>query len=430
MSSSPTSSPAARRSALPTCAVVLAGGTGTRVGLGLPKQLIKVAGKSIIEHTLDALQASDVIDEIHIVMSTAWIDTLRDLLGRRYPKLGSVLPGGSTRNDSTRAALAALGDRECKVLFHDAVRPFVDDRILRDCVTALDFHDAVDVVIESADTIVEVGEDEALVGIPDRSRLRRGQTPQGFLLSTIREAYALADAAGFTSATDDCSVVLRFLPETPITAVNGSEENIKITRPLDLIIADRLFQLASRSLSGEQAGAPAGSLDGKTIVIFGGSYGIGYAVARGAEALGATVLSFSRSDTQTDIRDPEGVTDALAKAAAATGGVDAVIISAATLTKGRADGVDRCQRHRAARDQPARPGADREGGRALPAPQRRPPGLLHVELLHPRAGGVQPLLGGESRDRQPHPGAGRRVVTSRRQGQLHQSRAHRDPDAA
>ncbi len=322
------------RAGLPTCAVVLAGGTGTRVGLGLPKQLIKVAGKSIIEHTLDALQASDAIDEIHIVMSNAWIDTLRDLLGSRYSKLHGILPGGSTRNDSTRAALAALGDRECKVLFHDAVRPFVDDRILRDCVTALDYNDAVDVVIESADTIVEVGEEETLVGIPDRSRLRRGQTPQGFLLSTIREAYALADAAGFTSATDDCSVVLRFLPDTPITAVNGSEENIKITRPLDLIIADRLFQLASRSLAGDQEGEqPQGPLDGKTIVIFGGSYGIGYAVARGAEALGATVLSFSRSDTQTDIRDPEGITAALAQAAAATGGIDAVIISAASLTK-------------------------------------------------------------------------------------------------
>jgi len=321
------------RSGLPTCAVVLAGGTGTRVGLGLPKQLIKVAGKSIIEHTLDALQASDVIDEIHVVMSNAYIDQLSDLLGRRYSKLHSILPGGATRNDSTRAALAALGDRECKVLFHDAVRPFVDDRILRDCVTALDFNDAVDVVIESADTIVEVGEEEALVGIPDRSRLRRGQTPQGFLLSTIREAYALADAAGFTSATDDCSVVLRFLPDTRITAVNGSEENIKITRPLDLIIADRLFQLASRTLAGDQNPGPRQSLQGKTIVIFGGSYGIGYAVARGAEALGATVLSFSRSDTQTDIRDPEGVTEALAKAAATTGAIDAVIISAATLTR-------------------------------------------------------------------------------------------------
>lgn len=320
------------RNELVTCAVVLAGGTGTRVGLGLPKQLIKVAGKSIIEHTLDSLDASDVIDEIHIVMSSPWIETLADLLGTRYSKLRSILPGGSTRNESTRAALAALGDRECKVLFHDAVRPFVDDRILRDCVTALDFDDAVDTVIESADTIVEVSADDAVVGIPDRSRLRRGQTPQGFLLSTIRTAYELAAQANFTGATDDCSVVLRFMPGTRIAAVNGSEENIKITRPLDLITADRLFQLASRTL----AAAPQtdqGALTGKTVVIFGGSYGIGYAVARGAQQLGASVESFSRSDTQTDIRDPEGIEQALAKAKQATGNIDAVVIAAASLTK-------------------------------------------------------------------------------------------------
>jgi NAD(P)-dependent dehydrogenase (short-subunit alcohol dehydrogenase family) len=162
--------------------------------------------------------------------------------------------------------------------------------------------------------------------------LRRGQTPQGFLLSTIREAYDRAATAGFTGATDDCGVVLRFMPEIHIAAVNGSEENIKITRPLDLIIADRLFQLASHSVSGPGEAAQT-SLVGKTVLIFGGSYGIGYAVARGAERLGAKVMSFSRSDTQTDIRDPEGIERALAQTAETTGGIDAVIIAAASLTR-------------------------------------------------------------------------------------------------
>ncbi len=320
------------RSELPTCAIVLAGGTGTRVGLGLPKQLIKVAGKTVIEHTLDALQGSDVIDEIYIVMSAGYIDNLADLLGTRYSKLRDIVPGGNTRNESTQAAIDALGERECKVLFHDAVRPFVDDRILRDCVGALNMFDAVDVVIESADTIVEVSESDAVVGIPDRSRLRRGQTPQGFLLSTIRQAYERAAEAKFTGSTDDCSVVLRFLPETQIGAVNGSEENIKITRPLDLIIADRLFQLASHTLS-ESAGRAGPALAGRTVVIFGGSYGIGYAVARGAEALGAKVFSFSRSKTQTDIRDADGIERALEQVQQETGAIHAVVIAAASLTK-------------------------------------------------------------------------------------------------
>ena len=238
------------RSDLATCAVVLAGGTGTRVGPGLPKQLIKVADKTIIEHTLDVLQSCDVIDELYVVMSVAHIDLLSELLGSRYSKLHRILPGGATRSDSTRAALAALGERECKVLLHDAVRPFVDDRILGDCVRALDHDDAVNVVIESSDTIVEISPDGAVVATPDRSRLRRVQTPQGFLLSTVREAYRVAAEANFSGATDDCSVVLRFMPGTRIATVDGSEENIKITRPLDLIIADCLFGQSGRTPPG------------------------------------------------------------------------------------------------------------------------------------------------------------------------------------
>ena len=238
------------RSDLATCAVVLAGGTGTRVGPGLPKQLIRVADKTIIEHTLDALQSCDVIDELYVVMSVTHIDTLSELLGSRYSKLQRILAGGATRSDSTRAALAALGERECKVLLHDAVRPFVDDRILCDCVRALDHDDAVNVVIESSDTIVEISPDGAVVATPDRSRLRRVQTPQGFLLSTVREAYRVAAEANFSGATDDCSVVLRFMPDTRIATVNGSEENIKITRPLDLIIADCLFGQSDRTRTG------------------------------------------------------------------------------------------------------------------------------------------------------------------------------------
>ncbi len=238
------------RSDLATCAVVLAGGTGTRIGPGLPKQLIKVADKTIIEHTLDALQSCDVIDELYVVMSVTHIDTLSELLGSRYSKLRRILAGGATRSDSTRAALAALGERECKVLLHDAVRPFVDDRILGDCVRALDHDDAVNVVIESSDTIVEISPDGAVVATPDRSRLRRVQTPQGFLLSTVREAYRVAAEANFSGATDDCSVVLRFMPGTRIATVDGSEENIKITRPLDLIIADCLFGQSDRTRPG------------------------------------------------------------------------------------------------------------------------------------------------------------------------------------
>src|SRR5690606_13179016 len=141
-----------------TVAVLLAGGIGVRVGLGIPKQLIKIAGKAIVEHTLEVVGSSPVVDEVIIVMNADAIeelDSLKDPV--RFPKLTKIIPGGSTRNESTQAALAAIDPApDTKVLFHDAVRPFVNDRILRECVVALDSYDAVDTAIPSADTIIQV----------------------------------------------------------------------------------------------------------------------------------------------------------------------------------------------------------------------------------------------------------------------------------
>lgn len=173
----------------------------------MPKQLIRIAGKAIVEHTLERLDANPAIDEILVVMNAGAIhelDHLRD--DARFTKLVDIIPGGETRNDSTKAALAVL-PADGKVLFHDAVRPFVDDRIIDDCIGALDEYEAVDTAIASADTIIEVDDDSVIAGIPKRARLRRGQTPQGFRLSVIRRAYELAADDPAFAATDDCGVV-------------------------------------------------------------------------------------------------------------------------------------------------------------------------------------------------------------------------------
>jgi 2-C-methyl-D-erythritol 4-phosphate cytidylyltransferase len=129
------------------------------------------------------------------------------------------------------------------VLFHDAARPLVDQRIIADCVAALDRWQAISVVVPSSDTIVEVT-DGTIRRVLPRHALARCQTPQGFRLSVISRAYECADAdPGFTStpATDDCGVVLRYLPEVTIGAVSGSERNLKITYADDLAIARALF---------------------------------------------------------------------------------------------------------------------------------------------------------------------------------------------
>lgn len=230
-------------------AVVLAGGTGSRIGLSIPKQLIEIAGKAILEHTLDAVCAAESVDDVLLLMHPDHLATA-ERIAARYPRISRVIAGGVTRNESTRNALQALAElaadgEDPKVLFHDAVRPLIDTRIIDDVVTALDRYDAVDVAIPSADTIIAVDEDNVITDVPDRARLRRGQTPQAFRLSTITAAYDKAWKDPDFAATDDCSVVLRYLPDVPIVVVEGSDQNMKVTQPIDIIIAERLFQLGS-----------------------------------------------------------------------------------------------------------------------------------------------------------------------------------------
>src|SRR4051812_43438979 len=293
-----------------TVAVVLAGGTGTRVGLSTPKQLLRVAGKPIIEHTIAALNASPHVDEILVMMASGYLGAVRDLLrGGEYPKVTRVLEGGETRNSTTWQAIKALGHEECNVLFHDAVRPLLSQRIIEDCVRALADHAAVDTAIGSADTIIQVDRTgHTIDDILPRALLRRGQTPQGFRLSVIRRAYELATQDPAFQATDDCTVVLRSLPTVPIVVVRGEDRNMKITEPIDVYLADRLFQVQGHEAPFRRAADQLrAELAGRTVVVFGGSYGIGRDVVEIAREYGATVLSFSRSTTNTYVERRQDV---------------------------------------------------------------------------------------------------------------------------
>jgi ribitol-5-phosphate 2-dehydrogenase (NADP+) / D-ribitol-5-phosphate cytidylyltransferase len=224
-----------------TVAAVLAGGLGQRTGLGLPKQLLKIAGKTIIEHSVAAFSAAPQIDEIIVVMTAGRTGDVAALLARGgHHKVSQVLEGGETRSASTRRALAALGSEECDVLLHDAARPLVSQEIIERCVTALTAYQAVGVTIPVSDTIVATSAG-VITQMPPRDSLHRCQTPQGFRLSVIRRAHELARADPAFAATDDCGVVLRYLPEVPIGVVAGSERNMKITYADDIAVAETLL---------------------------------------------------------------------------------------------------------------------------------------------------------------------------------------------
>jgi 2-C-methyl-D-erythritol 4-phosphate cytidylyltransferase len=238
-----------------TVAVVLAGGSGSRFGSDRPKQMRALAGRNLIEHCVQAFDKSPAVDEVLVVVAPDIEDEVRRAVAD-YGKVAGVILGGPSRTDSTRQAIGWLTARrtgaepaepdgeDWKVLFHDAARPLVDQRTIADVAATLDNWLAVGVVVPSADTIVEVA-DGAIRRVLARDALARCQTPQGFRLSVIRRAYELADGdPGFAAipATDDCGVVLRYLPDVPVGVVRGSERNLKITYAADLAVAQALLE--------------------------------------------------------------------------------------------------------------------------------------------------------------------------------------------
>ncbi|XVQ12223.1 2-C-methyl-D-erythritol 4-phosphate cytidylyltransferase [Spirillospora sp. CA-255316] len=224
-----------------TIAVVLAGGIGQRVGAPTPKQLIEVGGRPILAHAIAAFDAHPGVDTVLVVMAAGHLRTAA-ALAAPFGKVDAVIEGGDTRTASTVAALRALEDRPgtARVLFHDAARPFVDAAVIGRVLEALEGYDAVAVGVPSSDTIVAVDEDGLVAGMPPRASLCRFQTPQGFRLGTVRAAYERALADPGLRATDDCGIVHRYLPDVPIRVVEGSERNLKVTHPLDIVLAEHL----------------------------------------------------------------------------------------------------------------------------------------------------------------------------------------------
>ncbi|WP_323018071.1 2-C-methyl-D-erythritol 4-phosphate cytidylyltransferase [Castellaniella sp.] len=315
-------------------AIILAAGSGTRFGGDLPKQFTKLAGRMIIEHTVDVFHDAPRIDEIHIVTQDEHIAQVWDLIkSNGWTKVTKVVHGGNTRMDSTRSALQALAQEppDSKVLFHDAVRPLVDGRIIDDCLNALDQFDAVDVVIPSADTLVRVADDESIDNIPNRTSMRRGQTPQAFKLDCIQAAYQKAAQQRRDSFTCDCGVVRATLPNVKIMTVQGSEKNVKVTQPIDLFLAEKLLQAGLDVDPSDDPGT--GKISGKNLVIFGGASGIGLEIKHVALAVGARVEVASRRFNGVDIRKLADVRAFLDTARARLGQIDYIVNTAGFLIK-------------------------------------------------------------------------------------------------
>ena len=315
-------------------ALLLAGGSGDQFGADIPKQFVRLAGEQILVRSARSVAAAG-IDRLAVVAHPQWLaETQAAVLRAAVAIPTTVVAGGATRNESTRNGLRSLdADPDDIIVVHDAVRPLLPAEVVARSIAPIlaGEADATDTVIPSADTLVIV-EDGRVVEIPDRDRYRRGQTPQTFRAGILAAAYAAAEAAGDLSATDDCSLVLRYVPGARVAAVDGDEVNLKITTRTDIVLADRMIQMR---LLDPSAGAPGTTrtLAGARLLVIGGTNGIGAAIAAEAAARGAAVAVDGRS-MGLDVRDADAVRDRLDAAAEALGGLDHVVCTAGVLRIG------------------------------------------------------------------------------------------------
>lgn len=306
--------------------VLLAGGSGTRLDSPIPKQFIRVAGKTIVEHSFDALHSYAPEARIVITVPADALEMARKLFsGTR----AEVIVGGSSRQASAWAALKYLrADPPKNVILHDSARPFLSHQIIHDVVDALESHEAVDVAIKTSDTII-VERDGFIQNIPKRDHIYRGQTPQGFRYGALVKSYEEIGPEKMGEFTDDCGIYMACHPMGQVRIVKGSSENIKITDSVDLVLADELFRIRQQQLAPNLNGL---DLQGKHSVVFGGSAGIGKAIVQILEEAGSTVHSVSRR-TGCDIADHDQVEDTFERLMKEWGRIDHVVNAAGLLIK-------------------------------------------------------------------------------------------------
>ena len=205
-------------------AIIAAAGSGERFGASIPKALIQLGDRTLLEHAISAI--SSVADQIIVTAPAGYKDQIRALVGDGI----TVVTGGATRSDSVRAGLAAINGAEF-VLVHDAARPLATRELAARVVAALKAGDvAVIPGLNQIDTMTDVDKEGYATATPDRSQLRRVQTPQGFALKVLQEAHSSAG-----DATDDAALVANAGHKVRI--IEGEERALKITTPSDLAIA-------------------------------------------------------------------------------------------------------------------------------------------------------------------------------------------------
>jgi len=230
-------------------AIVLAAGQGKRMGSKVQKQFLELKGKPIVYYSLAAFQNSPLIDHIILVTGAEQLTYCREEIVEKYgfTKVDTITAGGAERYSSVWKGLQVIeddmeeADREGYVFIHDGVRPFINEEILERALKAVEEYRACVVAMPVKDTIKIADEHGFVNHTPPRKLVWAIQTPQVFDFKLAYQAYAALTASGRTDATDDAMIVETFT-DVKVKLVEGTYENIKITTPEDLEIAEAFLK--------------------------------------------------------------------------------------------------------------------------------------------------------------------------------------------
>ena len=227
---------------------ILAGGIGSRMGnVPLPKQFLKLDSKPILIHTIEKFILINEFEKIIIATPQKWLSHTKDILTKHniQDDRVEVIEGGNDRNETIMNIIEHIEKltkvtEEDVIVTHDAVRPFLTHRIIKENIEYALEYGAVDTVIKAVDTIVTTENQETIDSIPYREKMYQGQTPQSFKIKLLKDSYKNLEESQKSLLTDACKILIE--DKQNVRLVQGEVYNIKVTTPYDLKVANAIIQ--------------------------------------------------------------------------------------------------------------------------------------------------------------------------------------------
>jgi 2-C-methyl-D-erythritol 4-phosphate cytidylyltransferase len=233
-----------------TTAIIVAAGEGKRMRSPVQKPFIQLRGLPILAHTLFQFERTECINEVVLVVSKETLEQCEEeiIKGQGFQKVRGLVPGGKTRQESVYLGWLHADPNSDMILVHDGVRPFVSQELIQRCIEKAQIHGGALAALPIRETVKQVGEDGCVEATVNREILWRAQTPQVFRRPIFERAHRKALADGY-EGTDEASLVERL--GVSIQIVEGGLENIKITTPEDLALAEFYLKQREAQISVE-----------------------------------------------------------------------------------------------------------------------------------------------------------------------------------